>query len=118
MAVQQPQVEATVNRTSVEVGEEVIVTVRVRTGGGVPAQASVPPISGFDLVGTSQSSTFTTAGGVGSRDATWEFRLRAVEAGRGVIGPIRVRVGSTFVDAGTLSVDIAEIGRASCRERV
>lgn len=112
VAVQQPRVEATVNRTSVEVGEEVIVTVRVRTEGGVTAQASVPPFSGFDLVGTSQSSTFTIRGGAGSRDATWEFRLRAVEAGPGVIGPIRVRVGSTFVDAGTLSVDIAAVGAA------
>ena len=82
----------------------------VRTAGGVPAQASVPPITGLDLVGTSQSSTFTSAGGVGTRQTVWEFRLVAVQPGRAVIGPIQIRVGTGFVNAGLLSVDVTAVG--------
>ena len=98
------------NRTSVVVGEEVTVTVRVRTDGNVPVQASVPPITGFDLVSTGQSSSFTSSGGVGTRETVWQYRLRAIEAGRGVVGPINIRVGTGFVDAGLVSVDITAVG--------
>lgn len=110
VAIQQPQVRATVNRTEAEVGDEIVVTISVTTDGGVPTEVSVPPFSGLDLIGTSQSSVFTLMGVRGRRETTWQYRFRAAAPGRAVIGPIRVRVGSDFIDAGELSVTVTAVG--------
>ena len=103
VAIQQPQVHATVNRTEAEVGDEIVITISVTADGGVPTEISVPPFSGLDLIGTSQSSVFTSMGVRGTRETTWQYRFRAAAPGRAVIGPIRVRVGSDVIDAGELS---------------
>ena len=110
VAIQQPQVDATVNRTEAEVGDEIVVTISVTADGGVPTEVSVPPFSGLDLIGTSQSSVFTSMGVRGTRETTWQYRFRAAAPGRAVIGPIRVRVGSDFIDAGELSVTVTAVG--------
>ncbi len=110
---QQPQVEATVDRSVAEVGDDIVVTVKVVADGGIPTEASVPPFTGLDLTGTSQSSVFTSANGRSRRETIWEYRFRATMPGRAVIGPIRVRVGVDFVDAGQLSVDVTAAGGTS-----
>ncbi len=110
VAIQQPQVDATVNRTEAEVGDEIVVTISVTADGGVLTEGSVPPFSGLDLIGTSQSSVFTSMGVRGRRETTWQYRFRAAAPGRAVIGPIRVRVGSDFIDAGELSVTVTAVG--------
>lgn len=110
LAAQQPQIEATIDRSTVEVGDDVVVTVKLIADGGVPAEASLPPFTGLDLTGTSQSSLFTSVGGRGRRETIWEYRFRAVTPGRAVVGPIRVRVGLDFVVAGELSVDVTAAG--------
>lgn len=109
-ALQQPQIEATVEPTEVEVGDEVVVTVRVDADGGVPTEGSVPSYTGLDLLGTSQSSVFTSVEGRGRRETTWEYRFRAVTPGRAVIGPVRVRIGVDFLEAGELSVTVTAAG--------
>ena len=100
----QPQIQVTIDRTDVEVGDEIVVTVKVTSPGGVSSQSDPPATSGLDLVGTSFSSVFTSRDGVGVRETTWEYRFRAAEAGRAVIGPIRARVGSDIVDGGERSL--------------
>ncbi|MCH8143212.1 MAG: BatD family protein [Gemmatimonadetes bacterium] len=110
VAIQQPQVAATVNRTEAEVGDEIVVTISVTADGGVPTEVLVPPFSGLDLIGTSQSSVFTSMGVRGTRETTWRYRFRAAVPGRTVIGPIRVRVGSDVIDAGELSVTVTAVG--------
>ncbi len=111
LAAQQPQIEASIDRSTAEVGDAVVVTVKLVADGGVPAEASVPPFTGLDLTGTSQSSLFTSVGGRGRRETVWEYRFRAVTPGRAVVGPIRVRIGLNFVVAGELSVDVTAASR-------
>ena len=110
VAIQQPQVAATVNRTEAEVGDEIVVTISVTADGGVPTEVLVPPFSGLDLIGTSQSSVFTSMGVRGTRETTWRYRFRAAVPGRPVIGPIRIRVGGDIIDAGELSVTVTAVG--------
>ena len=110
VAIQQPQVAATVNRTEAEVGDEIVVTISVTADGGVPTEVLVPPVSGLDLIGTSQSSVFTSMGVRGTRETTWRYRFRAAVPGRAVIGPIRIRVGGDIIDAGELSVTVTAVG--------
>ncbi len=112
LLAQQPQVQATIDKSVAEVGDDIVVTVKVVAEGGIPTEASVPPFTGLDLTGTSQSSVFTTINGRGRRETVWEYRFRAVTPGRAVIGPIRVRVGADFVVAGELSVDVTSAGGA------
>ena len=110
MVLQQPQIQVTVDRTDAEVGDEIVLTVKVTGPGGVSSEADPPPTSGLDLVGTSFSSVFTSRDGVGVRETTWEYRFKAAEAGRAVIGPIRARVGIDIVDGGELSIDVTAVG--------
>ena len=112
MALQQPQIQVTVDRTDAEVGDEIVLTVKVTSPGGVSSDADPPPTSGLNLLGTSFSSVFTSRDGVGVRETTWEYRFQAAEAGRAVIGPIRARVGSDIVDGGELSIDVTAVGGA------
>jgi hypothetical protein len=113
VAVQQPQVDATISTAEAEVGDEVVVRITVTSDGGVPTEITVPPYTGLDLLGTSQSSVFTSVQGRGRRETTWEYRFLAATPGRAVVGPIRVRVGVDFVDAGTLSVNVEAVGGES-----
>ncbi len=110
VALQQPDVSATISHAEAQVGDEVVVRVTVTSEGGVPAELSVPPYSGLDLLGTSQSSVFTSQQGRGRREATWEYRFLATTPGRAVVGPIRVRVGGDFIDVGELSVNVEAVG--------
>jgi hypothetical protein len=110
MVLQQPQIQVTVDRTDAEVGDEIVLTVKVSGPGGVASDADPPPTSGLDLVGTSFSSVFTSRDGVGVRETTWVYRFLAAEAGRAVIGPIRARVGADVVDGGELSIDVTAVG--------
>ena len=74
LLAQQPQVQATIDKSAAEVGDDVVVTVKVVVEGGIPTEASVPPFTGLDLTGTSQSSVFTTINGRASDSMLAEER--------------------------------------------
>ena len=88
VAIQQPQVDATVNRTEAEVGDEIVVTISVTADGGTPTEVSVPPFSGLHLIVPHPSSVFTSMGARGRRETTWQYRFRAAAPGRRQVAAI------------------------------
>lgn len=107
LALQQPEVVASVNRTEAQVGDEVVLSVRAEGPGSEPVEIDEPVLEGLEVRSVSQSSTFMATAVGGSRITTWEFRLRAVAPGRARIGPVRVWVGATETEAPVLTVTVA-----------
>jgi hypothetical protein len=109
LAVQQPQVVATVDRSEVELGDDVVLIVRADAPGSAPTEIEEPELIGFEVRDVNLASTFSATGGAGTRIVTWEYRLRATSRGPGRIGPIRVRVGDVEVEAPMITVDVRAV---------
>ncbi len=109
LTAQQPQVMATVDRSEVEVGDDVVLIVRADAPGSAPAEIEDPAIVGFDVRDVNLASTFSASRGTGTRIITWEYRLRATTRGQGRIGPIRVRIGDLEVEAPMITVDVRSV---------
>ncbi len=106
LTLQQPEVVATVDRSEVELGDDVVLIVRTDAPGSAPTEIEEPELIGFEVRDVNLASTFSATGGAGTRIVTWEYRLRATSRGQGRIGPIRVRVGEVEVEAPMITVDV------------
>ena len=114
--LQGAEVTATVDRTRLTVGEEVLLTVRARTRSAEPLQLLLPPLAGFAIVGSRDLTEVSMSGtGAAVRTTVRELQLRAEQAGALLIGPVRVRQGqsSTATDPILVTVDSAATGIAT-----
>ena len=87
---------ASVDRSRINVGEEVVLTI---IGGGRTAdqvELNLPDFSGFAVLSRSETSE-VTLGVARARIVTVEIRLRAQKAGNYAFGPITVRQGGVEV---------------------
>lgn len=110
-----PEASASVDRARLNVGEELMLTVRARTRSGEPLSLVLPPLTGFAVVGSRELTEVTIAGAAGPvRTTTRELQLRAERTGALVIGPVRARQGSAAVETDpiTITVDSATAGAA------
>ena len=115
-AAQGAEVTATVDRTRLAVGEELMLTVRARTRSAQPLDILLPPLAGFAIVGSRDLTEVAMSGTAGPvRTTTRELQLRAEQAGAVLIGPVRVRQGESTVatEPILISVDSAATGVAS-----
>jgi hypothetical protein len=110
------EVTATVDRTRLTVGEELMLTVRARTRSPDPLQMILPPLAGFAIVGSRDVTEVAMNGTAGAvRTTVRELQLRAEQPGAVLIGPVRVRQGESAVatDPILITVDSAATGGAS-----
>ena len=103
-----PEVTATVDRTRLRVGEELLLTVRVRTHSAEGVRVEIPPPVGFALIGTRAFTEVSLPPEGGTlRVTVRELRLRAERAGRSQIAHIRVVHGRRTVTVDPVTVDVA-----------
>jgi hypothetical protein len=110
------EVTATVDRTRLTVGEELMLTVRARTRSPDPLQIILPPLAGFAIVGSRDVTEVAMSGTAGAvRTTVRELQLRAEQPGAVPIGPVRVRQGESAVatDPILITVDSAATGVAT-----
>jgi BatD DUF11 like domain len=113
-AQQAPQMHADLDRTTAEVGDEIVLSVQVDANFTEPVELlEQPKLSGLRLRTSSQTSALDLRQGSRVRTTTWEFRLNAVTPGRGTVGPIRVRVGVEELEAPAMVVDIIPVNAAN-----
>lgn len=108
--VQGAEVTASVDRTRLRVGEELLLTVRARTRTADVVEIILPSLSGFAVVGSRDMTEVAFSGGTGSvRTTVRELRLRAQQTGALLVGPVRARQGSSVVatDPILITVDSA-----------
>jgi len=101
---QDPVLTAAVDRTSVMVGEIVVLTIRVEVDGSGPARILDPPLSGLEVRGSRDVTRVVLEGGVTRRSITRELRLVAVRDGRATIGPVRVERDGVLGETAPITV--------------
>ena len=110
------EVTASVDRTRVTVGEEVMLTVRARTRSTEQLEIMLPALAGFAIVGSRDLTEVAMSGTAGPvRTTVRELQLRAEQAGAVLIGPVRVRQGESTVatEPILITVDSAATGVAT-----
>ena len=110
LLVQGAEVTASVDRTRLRVGEEVMLTIRAHTRAADPVDITLPTLNGFAIVGSRDVTEVAFSGGAGSiRTTVRELTLRAQQPGALLIGPVRAHQGGSVVatDPILITVDSA-----------
>lgn len=107
--VQGAEVTASVDRTRLRVGEELLLTVRARTRTADQVEIILPPLTGFAVVGSRDMTEVAFSGGTGGgslRTTVRELQLRAQQAGALLIGPVRARQGASVVSTDPILITV------------
>src|SRR3954462_12316152 len=105
--LQGAEVTASVDRTRLRVGEELMLTVRARTRTADPVEILLPSLNGFAIVGSRDMTEVAISGSSGSvRTTVRELQLRAQQPGALLIGPVRARQSGSIVATDPILVTI------------
>ncbi len=107
ISIQQVQATAVVNRSEVEVGQEVLLTITVEASGNDTVRIFDPPLTGLDVQGTIDRSDVSVRDGVLTRIATREVRLIPTQAGTASIGSVRVEIGSSVIATNPIAITVS-----------
>lgn len=107
LAVQGVEVTASVSRTRLRVGEELMLTVRARTRSAEAVEIIMPPLSGFAIVGSRDLTEVSVSGMSGSvRTLVRELQLRAEQPGAILIGHIAARQGRSLMSTDFIMITV------------
>ena len=108
-----PRLELSVDRTRVEVGDQITLTVTLTAEGDVPAP-ELPVPDGFDVIGrstyTTQELNITNGRVVTTRNNSFVYSLRATRDGSFRIGPAHVMYEGRRHESATARVNVAKRG--------
>ena len=107
--VQGAEVTASVDRTRLRVGEELVLTVRARTRSADQVEIILPSLTGFAVIGSRDMTEVAFSGGTGGgsvRTTVRELQLRAQQAGALLIGPVRARQGASVVSTDPILITV------------
>jgi len=102
------EVTASVDRTRLRVGEQLLLTIRARSRAADPVQITLPSLNGFAIDGSRDMTEVAFSGvGVGSvRTMVRELQLRAQQPGALLIGPVRARQGVSVVSTEPILITV------------
>lgn len=100
-----PTVTATVDRTRLSVGEELLLTVRASGAADQPIRITLPPLDGFEVTARSERTEVAFAA-TDSRTTTLEVRLRPMRAGTFRLGPVTAQQGPSTVRTAAVTVSV------------
>src|SRR5207247_1684494 len=109
LALQGPplQVTASVDRTRVQVGEELVYSLRAVTAAIGSFRVELPQIDGLETVERSERTDRVIAARPGTRVFVLELRLRASDLGTWRLAPVLVLVGSQSGVAPEVTVTVS-----------
>ncbi len=94
-----------VDRSRVNLGEEVLLTIEATSSQTDPIQLQLPALGGLELLSRSERTEVAPRANP-ARRTTWELRLRASTVGRWRIGPARVRQAGNSAEADPVNVEV------------
>lgn len=106
LSLQGLDVTATIDRDEIGLGDEIALTIIVEGRVDLPVAITDPPLNGFEVIGMSDRSTVSIQGGESGRTTTRVIRLRAIRAGRAIIGPVRVEQGDVEVTTRPINLTV------------
>src|SRR4051812_11339461 len=107
--LQGAEVTASVDRTHLTVGEELMLTVRARSRSADAVEIVLPTLTGFAVVGSRDMTEVAfggTTGGGSIRTTVRELQLRAQQPGALLIGPVRARQGQSVVSTDPILITV------------
>src|SRR3954470_13471478 len=107
--LQGAEVTASVDRTHLTVGEELMLTVRARSRSADAVEIVLPTLTGFAVVGSRDMTEVAfggTTGGGSIRTTVRELQLRAQQPGALLIGPVRAKQGVSVVSTDPILVTV------------
>jgi hypothetical protein len=106
LAVQGVEVTASVNRTHLRVGEELMLTVRARTRSAEPVEIIMPPLGGFAIMGSRDLTEVSVSASGSMRTLVRELQLRAEQPGAILIGHIGARQGRSLMSTDFIMITV------------
>ena len=107
LAQSQP-ITATVDRASLSTDETLLLTVVVSSDAGTPTQASLPPLDGFNVVGSSSASQISIINGEVSAQVTTQYRLQPNRAGDLTIPAISVNINGLIYETQPIAIQVTQ----------
>jgi hypothetical protein len=115
-----PDLHVSVDQDRIEVGEELVYTVRAVSRSSEPIAITLAPFNGFEIVARSERTEVSLSGGP-TRTTLLEVRLRALRPGRWQIGPARATQAGEVAEASAIVVDVepnAAVGATALNPRL
>lgn len=107
LQAEEARVSATLNKSSVQVGEEIRLSIRV-TGPSMNLQAPrLPQVDGFDTYYTGRASHISVVNGVSSSSVEFSYTLVPGKAGHFSLNPIEVSTGQSVIRTEPLTIDVS-----------
>jgi hypothetical protein len=107
---QAPTLQATVDRTSVALGEALTLTVSATGVTAVQAAPVLPDLPDFEVTPAGTFNNVSVVNGQMSATISWNYQLFPKRTGRFTIGAITLRVGSRTLRSQPLQVTVTEAG--------
>lgn len=101
------QVEATLDRTAVSVGEAITLQVIVQGGGDID-EPQLPNLAQFSVYPAGRAQNVRIVNGDVSASVTLTYLLTPRQAGTFTIGPVRVRSGGRVAASASLTVEVSK----------
>ena len=108
LAQAQSPVTAQVDRNRLSTDEALQLTVVVDSSAGRASQPSLPPLDGFQILGTSSGTSITIVNGDMTSTANYNYTLRPTSTGQLVINPITVSVGGQVYTTQPITVEVTQ----------
>jgi hypothetical protein len=99
---------AEVDRSEITTDEYVNLSVNINLDYGSTSEPALPPLDGFDLVGTSTSTSMSIINGVQSTQKIFQYTLRPTKLGELVIGPVSVNINGQSFNTSPLKVNVIQ----------
>lgn len=101
------RVSASLNRSSVQVGEEVRLSIRV-TGQSMNLQAPrLPQLDGFETYYTGRASHISVINGVSSSNVEFSYTLIPQRAGRFTLSSVEIQAGQNILRTEPLGIEVS-----------
>ncbi len=111
---QEVEVSASLNRSTAQVGETVLLTVTLRAPGLRGPEIEDPQLEGFEVLSTTDRSTFRYSPSIGAlRELSREYALRPLQVGEFTIPPIRVSIDGALYETEALRLTVEQGGAAA-----
>lgn len=101
-----PSVSASVDRSRLAVGEELVLSVRATSAADEPITVTLPSLDGFEILARTER-TEVAIGNTASRTTAFEVRLRAARAGAFRIGAVTAQQGASVVRTAPITIAVS-----------
>ncbi|MFA5159109.1 MAG: BatD family protein, partial [Candidatus Omnitrophota bacterium] len=107
LQAEEVRVSASLNKHSVQVGEEVRLSIRV-TGQSMNLQAPrLPQLDGFETYYTGRASHISVINGVSSASVEFSYTLISQRAGKFTLSPVEIQVGQDILRTEPLEIEVS-----------